>query len=156
MQNCWRKWVKDELELADGYLITYAMYEALLGEKWGIAERLGLFSKECDVYNEASRLYLDINYCQSLKWQNKDTKLRQELEKFDVSVLSPKYLLAIAALKSDKDGFYKNIDKAIEVDEMVEEDFMEWPLFRELRKDDEYKQKIMLALKKDVEKVKDE
>lgn len=147
IQCCWRKWVKDELELADAHLINN-MYGALMDEKWSICERLGLFSRECTAYNTANRLYFDVNYCQSLKWQNKDKELGEELQKFDVSVLSPKYLLAVAALKSDKDGFYENVEKAIEVDKMEEEDFMKWPLFRELRKDEEYKQKVTLALER--------
>ena len=121
------------------------MYDALSQKKWTVAERLGLFSKECKVSSERNRLYLNINYCQSLKWQNKKDDLGKNLEKFDTSTLSPKYILALCALKSDKHNFYKNIEGAIIVDEMKEEDFMEWPLFRELRKKPDYEERIKSA-----------
>jgi hypothetical protein len=143
-QNCWRKWRKDNIDGADSQLID-DMHDALSKEKWTVAERLGLFAKECKVFNERNRLYLDINYCQSLKWQNKKDELEKELEKFDTSTLSPIYILALSALKSDRDSFYKNVEKAIIVDKMEEADFMEWPLFRELRKNRDYEERIKIA-----------
>lgn len=144
VQCCWRKWRKDDIDNADNRLIS-AIYNALVEERWSVTERLGFFSKECEVYSTANRLYLDINYCQSLKWQDKKNELEKELKKFDVSSLSPKYLLALAALKSNREGFYRNFEKAITVDEMKEIDFMEWPLFREIRKDADYEEKIKSA-----------
>ena len=141
IQNCWRKWRKDDVDGADDQLNS-CMYDALSQEKWTVAERLGLFSKECEVFNESHRFYLDINYCQSLKWQNKKDNLEKELVKFDTSTLSPKYRLALYALKSDKNNFYKSIEGAIIVDKMEEDDFMKWPLFRELRKEPKYEERI--------------
>ena len=117
IQCCWRKWRKGDIDNADSQLIG-DMHDALLKEKWPIAERLGLFSKECKVCNERNRLYLDIHYCQSLKWQNKKDELEKELKKFDMSTRSPIYILALCALKNDKGHFYKNVEKAIIVDKM--------------------------------------
>lgn len=147
LQNCWRKWKKNDLDTADTCLIN-VMYEMLLEEKWMATERLGIFSRECKVHNTANRLYLDINYCQSLKWQKKSSDLEKELVAFDVSNLRPKYIIALHALKSDREGFYENIGKAIIVDEMVKENFIEWPLFRELRKDRTYEDRINDAFTK--------
>jgi hypothetical protein len=144
IQNCWRKWKNDDIYNADSYLIRN-MYDALCQEKWIVAERLGLFAKECKVFCESNRLYLDINYCQSLKWQNKKDNLEKELVKFDTSTLSPKYILALYALKSDRHNFYKRIEGAIIIDKMEEGDFMEWPLFRELRKEPDYEERIKSA-----------
>ncbi len=143
MECCWRKWRKDDIDDADGRLVN-AMYYELKKEEWDVAERLGLYSKEKDfeAFNTANRLHLDINYCQPLKWNNKQKELDRELKKFDESTLSPKYIVAICALRSDKDGFYKNIEKAITIDDMQEEHFADWPLFRELRKDDEYWERV--------------
>jgi len=141
LQVCWRKWEGDDTGDADTRLIT-DIYDILVKEDWACAERLGLFSKECDVKDHADRLILDINYCQSLKWQGKQDKLEEEIKKFDISALSPRFILAVCALKSDRDGFYSNVENAIVVDGMQEEHFMEWPLFRELRKDADYGDKI--------------
>ncbi|MCJ7655456.1 MAG: hypothetical protein MUO97_09215 [Dehalococcoidia bacterium] len=144
LQCCWRKWEKDEIERADNQLVL-DIYDALSKENWRGAERLGRFSKECQVAEQACRLILDVNYCQSLKWQNKKNELEGELKKFDVSALSPKFALAVCALRSDRDGFYKNVANAITVDKMPEEHFSKWPLFRELRQDSDYEERIRTA-----------
>jgi len=144
IQNCWRKWKNDDIDNADSYL-THNMYDTLCQEKWIVAERLGLFAKECKAFCESNRLYFDINYCQSLKWQNKKDKLEKELVKFDRTTLSPIYILALYALKSDRHNFYKSIEGAIIVDKIEEDDFMEWPLFRELRKKPDYEERIKSA-----------
>jgi len=141
LQVCWRKWEKDDISSADSRLIP-DIYDALVKEDWTCAERLGLFSKECKVEDQASRLVLDINYCQSLKWQGKKGELDEELKKFDISALRPKFALAVYALRSDRNRFYDSAKDAIIVDKMLEEHFMEWPLFRELRKDPDYEERI--------------
>ena len=141
LQVCWRKWEKDDTASADEQLIL-DIYDTLVKEKFTLAERLGLFSKECKVANQAYRLILDVNYCQSLKWQGKKDELEEELKKFDISALTPKFTLAVYALRSDRDRFYNNLENAITVDKMSEKYFMEWPLLRELRKDPDYETRI--------------
>jgi hypothetical protein len=103
---------------------------------------LGLFSKECKVTKQAHRLVLDVNYCQSLKWQGKTNELEEELKKFDISALSPAFVLALYALRSDRNRFYESVKNAVIVDKMSEEHFMEWPLFRELRQGPDYEERI--------------
>ena len=141
IQDCWRKWEKDDISSADFRLILDT-YNELSKANWTCAERLGLFSKECKVEDQASRLILDVNYCQSLKWQGKEGELDEELKKFDISALSPNFALAVYALKSDRDRFYDSIKNAVIVDKMLEEHFMEWPLFRERRQDSDYEARI--------------
>ncbi|MBA7481891.1 MAG: hypothetical protein GH158_01815 [Dehalococcoidia bacterium] len=141
IQNCWRKWMKEDIGGADRALNS-DIYDALVKERWVLAERLGLFSKGCKVSSQQTRLYFDINYCQSLKWQGKTEELNKELEKIDVSTLSPIYLLAIYALRSDKENFYRGIEKAVIIDELKESDLMLWPLFKEFRKDQEYEERV--------------
>ena len=86
-----------------------------------------------------------MNYCQSLKWQGKKAALEKELKQFDMSTLSPIYLVAVPALKSDADSFYSNIENAIQVDNMKKDDFMQWPLVRELRQTPDYEDRIIAA-----------
>lgn len=146
IQVCWRKCEKDDTDDADDQLIL-EIYDLLVKENWEWTERLGLFSRECSVKSPASRLMLDINYCQSLKWQGKTDKLQEELSKYDISTMSPKFALGVCALRSDRDGFYQNIGSAITIDGMKRTDFMEWPLFRELREDSDYGERIDSAFK---------
>jgi hypothetical protein len=151
LQCCWRKWEKDDTASADAQLIL-DIYDTLVKENWTCTERLGLFSKECKVTDQARRLVLDVNYCQSLKWQGKENELQEELKKFDISALSPKFALALYALRSDRDSFYRNVENAITVDKMSEEQFMEWPLFRELRQDPDYEARIKTVFRSISEK----
>ncbi len=153
VQSFWRKWMKDGVNEADKSLINY-MVELLQREEWSIAERIGLFSKDIKASNKENRLILNINYCQSLKWQGKNAALDAELNKFDESKLKPKFMVALSALKSDKDGFYKNIEKAVARDEISQDDFDNWPLFRELRQDVEYDERIKKAFSKKNKTVK--
>jgi len=151
LQVCWRKWEKDDTASADQQLVL-DIYDALAKEDWTCAERLGLFSKECKVANQAHRLILDVNYCQSLKWQGKKDELQEQLKQFDISALSPQFALALYALRSDRDSFYRNVENAITVDNMLEEQFMEWPLFRELRQDPDYEARIKTVFRSISEK----
>ena len=141
IQSCWRKWIKDDLKEADKKLID-AQYNALKIEDWNTAKRIGEFAKEIEIFDGSHRNILDINYCQCLKWQGEKEALKNELQKFDESDLSPLYKLALSALKSDKDGFYENLKKAAIIKELKREDLYEWPLFRELREDHEYKVRV--------------
>lgn len=144
-QSCWRKWRKDDLDEADRSLIII-VYNLLKREEWKVGEKIGYLSKNMKICDASSRTMLDINYCQSLKWQGKKTELDVELKKFDESNLSPKYKVGLAALRSDKESFYKYAQQAVAIKEISEDDFYEWPLFREMRQDTEYKEKIEAIL----------
>ncbi len=147
VQGRWRKWMKDDVDNADKSLRN-SIFELLLREEWSVAERIGFFSKDIKVYDAESRYIFDINYCQSLKWQGKKAELSAELNKFDESNLSPRFMVALSALKGDKDGFYKYMERAAAIEEMTQEDFYHWPLFRELRQDVEYDEMIKKAFNK--------
>lgn len=144
-QSCWRKWQKEELEEADASLIQ-VMYRQLLEEKWHLVEKLGYASKDMETKDVASRWAIDINYCQALKWQGKEAELQKEISAIDESSLSPKFKACLAALKGNRDDFYKYAEQAVMIDELDNEAFDVWPLFRELRQDAEYKDKIKAIL----------
>lgn len=147
IQSCWRKWLKDDLDEADKSLILM-IYNLLKKEEWSVTEKLGHLSKGMKVYDSSSRNILDINYCQSLKWQGRKAELREELSKFDESNLSPRFKVGLAALKNDKENFYKYSEQAVAINEIDEAAFHDWPLFRELRQDAEYEDKIKAIMQK--------
>jgi len=144
LQSCWQKWVPTERSDAEQSLLK-DIYDALVNEDWICAERLGLYAKEVKVRDQKTRLMLDVNYCQSLKWQGRNKDLEKEIQEFDISALSPIFKLAIHTLRSDRKRFYPEVKNAISVDKMDEKMFMEWPLFRELRKDPKYLTNIHAA-----------
>lgn len=141
VQKFWRKYDKNKLEDANRILIE-DMYNLLIDKKWKIVERLGIFSRAINIKDKDDRLYMNFNYLQSLKWQKKEDLLNEELKKYKINELRPIFKLAIYVLMNDKNNFYKNIKNAIIVDKITREDFFIWPLFREFRKDKDYKEKI--------------
>ncbi len=144
LQNCWRKWKADEMGDADSYLID-TIFDLLCEEEWPLAEKIGLYAKNCVKVKTASNLILRVNYCQALKWQNKNAELETELRQFDLSAMSPEFLLAIAALKSDAHSFYLHLRDAISVKRISKDDLMLWPLFRELRKEKNFRRRVGAA-----------
>jgi len=144
-QGCWRKWQKEELEEADTSLIN-TMYRQLQKEKWHLAEKLGYASKYMETKDVGNRRTIEINYCQALKWQGKEAELQKGISAIDESSLSPKFKACHAALRGNRDDFYKYAEQAVMIDEIDNEAFDEWPLFRELRQDAEYKDKVKAIL----------
>lgn len=144
IQSCWRKWVKGNRAAADKSVIDF-QYETLIKEDWHQGERIGLFTKKLEVSDASHRLIFDINYCQCLKWMGRKKDLYAELKKFDKSGLSPMYLLALAALEDNKEEFYINVEKVAAIGELQREVFDEWPLFRDLRKNIDYSERISKA-----------
>lgn len=141
VQKFWRKFDKNKLEDANHILLNDT-FNLLIDKKWKIVERLGIFSRAINIKDKDYRLYMDFNYLQSLKWQKKEGLLNEELKKYKIDKLGPIFKLAKYVLMNDKNNFYKNIKNAIIVDKITREDFFIWPLFREFRKDKDYKEKI--------------
>ena len=155
VQGRWRKWMKDDVDSADKSLRN-SIFELLLREEWSVAERIGFFSKDIKVYDAESRYIFDINYCQSLKWQGEKAELSAELNKFDESNLSPRFMVALSALKGDKEGFYEHMEKAVAIGAMSQDELDSWPLFRELRQDVEYEERVKKAFSKKNKAVKND
>jgi hypothetical protein len=145
-QCAWRQWHADDADTADKALIAI-LYDLLKQERWVAAEKIGLASRQMGIKNNNQRLYININYLQALKWQGKTQQLKSEIAKIDLSALSPIFVLAFAALQSDSKKFYSYIPRVIASgDQLTRADFMEWPLFKELRADPKFKTRIDQAL----------
>ncbi|MCH7878600.1 MAG: hypothetical protein IH914_04715 [candidate division Zixibacteria bacterium] len=141
LHDCWRKWSKDEVSVADKTIVQDT-FELLEDDRWWVAQRVSAFGLRLDPKAELQRFSLHVNYCQSLKWQGDVAKLKKELETIDRSALQPLFALAVCALESDKDNFFRLLGKAARLNEIEKDDLMTWPLFREFREDPKFSRRV--------------
>jgi len=142
IQTCWRYWDKNSIEEADNILKGDLNY-LIVNNQFEFAEKLGLFSKKCKLFNEKNRLDLEFLYCQSLKSQNKKDKLEEEIKNnIDVSSLRPKNILKLSGLKNDAKLFYSNLKSAIVVDGVKKDYIMKNFFFKEICEDRDFLKNI--------------
>jgi hypothetical protein len=115
-------------------------YENLCNERWGIAESLSLFLIKDKQAQEMERLIGQINYWQSLKWQDRFEEVRKEVESADFSAKDERFILAKAALLDDEDRFFELLPLALQSRKITQDDLRCWPLFRSIRTKDKFQQ----------------
>lgn len=144
-----RRLFPDALKEADSMLNHYG-YELLQNESWTLAEKIFDFALSIPQQLLAPgeyRYYYLLNKCIALKWSGGDYK--SLLASQDWEAFHPKYHLAIQVLNDD---FAKASEtmKSQDVVEAVEESgFKDWPLFRDFRKTDLFKDSFKEIFKKD-------
>lgn len=117
-------------------------YDYLKKGKWKIALFPNTF-----ICNDAKQPVLLQNYAQLNCWlckkrQGFDDDLKKELKKIDFSDKSSVLQLALFSIKDEKDKFFEKIGAAINSDELKVNQFLEFPIFDEMRDTDEYKEFI--------------
>ena len=134
-QVLWRKLKPDDLELADGNLLSVG-YELLEEGRYGLARCLLDFSTETlkKHGSEEVRLAMVINRAQSYKWSGDDATARKIISDVDWSATGLKFQLAHAVLL---DEFKRALEIMLKIGangDVSEAGYREWPLFREIRK----------------------
>ena len=114
--------------------LTGIVYTHLLNERWDIAEGLSYFQMNDRQTSEKSQIYGQLNYWQSVKWQDRFEKVRQEVEQADFSAKDPLYQLALLALQNKTNAFLSLLPIVLRSGKLTIEDFNNWPIFREMRK----------------------
>ncbi len=140
LQSCFRKWLSDFSEIADALLMDYS-YRCLNENENISAQKICQLGKQICSTNNDFQFRNNVNFCISLKNQNKQNELQKELDSMDISNLSPILVMAYFALCDDKENTIKQIKNAKTVDKLKFEDINEWPLFSNLRKDEDFIQK---------------
>jgi len=146
VQNCWRKWIHENIDEADTSLI-FLTEKAATREKWKLAERLGSFSKNIQIQSEDDKNKIMICYCETLRRQNKNEEFKKEFNKLN-NIGSPMFLAALCALRDDIEGFYVHVRKIAEAGKISKDVFFdtrEWPVFNEFRRVEGYKANIEKA-----------
>lgn len=134
-------WVKEYAEDEDEVKnITNMIYEEYLEtERWEMAKHFYEICIENKKLSTADEILCKINSWQCYKWLGEYDKIKDEVEKIDLSAYKPMYTLGILALKEDYKKFFEFYDEQTDIGEA---ELKEWPLFIELRKSEEYMERF--------------
>lgn len=127
---------KDEEEMGKIRDVIYEEY--LIFERWEIASILYEVCLESKKFKSSDELLCKINRWQCYKWLGRFDEIKKEVEALDVSAYQPKYRLGVLALLDKYDDFFSYFD---EQNDLGEDELKEWPLFREVRKNEIYIQR---------------
>ena len=139
-QVLWRKIQPDDLEKADGNLISVT-YNLLSEDRYKLASVLLDFGTEVlkTHSNELNRLTLVVNRAQAYKWSGDEEKCKGILDAEDWSATSLKFQLAHAVLRDQFEEACEIVKQMGGSEEDVNKHaFREWPLFKDLRKFPEF------------------
>lgn len=111
----------------------------LFKDKYYIAEKLYKLMLDSDKVQGELRLFSQLNYWQSVKWQNSTNETVKKLEKEDYSVYKDNIYLGALALQEKYDEFFSVYNQQ---NEIGIEELSDWPIFRKVREDDRFKELI--------------
>ncbi|MBD2446645.1 hypothetical protein H6G76_05590 [Nostoc sp. FACHB-152] len=121
----WKKLSPDDKTRSD--IVSDITYKNLYNERWKIVESLSFFLLNDKQLPEMARLVAQINYWQSLKWQERFEEVRKEVEKIDFSAKDERFSLAKAALLDDEKLFFNLLPMLLKTEKITKKDLDEWP-----------------------------
>ena len=135
----WKK--VDEKDSNRGKCLVNLGYTHLTHSRWDIAENIFGFMKADKQMDESTRLTAAINYWQCLKWQNRFSECKKEVEDTDFSAKEDRYSLARMALLDQENEYFKLLPRVLKSNGISEEDLFDWPLFQGIRKTKTFKKR---------------
>jgi len=141
-QVIWRKLRPNENNEADDNIIE-VVYDLLLKSEFELAAIVSEFATHKVIKHKSleNQMICVINKAQSYKWMGDNEKCKNIISNIDWSAYSDKFKLAFFVLDDKYDKAYEVIRKiGKEDDEITQDAFIEWPLFRKIRKEDSFKQ----------------
>jgi hypothetical protein len=134
-QVFWRKLEPDDLELADGNLLSVG-YELLEEGRYRLARCLLDFSTETLKKHgkEEQRLSMVINRAQAYKWSGDNAMAQKIIGDVDWSAMGLKFQMAQAVLLDDFNRALEIMVKIGTNGDISKMGYREWPLFKEIRK----------------------
>ncbi len=134
-QVLWRKVKADDIELADGNLLSVG-YELLEEGRYRLARCLLDFSTETLKKHgkEEIRLAMVINRAQAYKWSGEDAEARKIIGALDWSATALKFQMAQSIILEDFEQAIQIMTKIGTDPALGKMAYREWPLFKEIRK----------------------
>lgn len=137
--ECWKKALgKGSCDEIASYLNALS-YEALSKERWLVSGALSDFVTREKSISSQARLIALFNYWQSLKWSGRFDEVEPTVRDFDITTLGTDYRLAKHALLDERDAFFKELRKAAGAGDFNSLKAYDWPIFREMRKEKQFK-----------------
>jgi hypothetical protein len=145
IMNCWGKWSKENATEAVGELmdLTFELLQTNKNELvLKICEYIDKNIKPRNDDEESYILRAKINNCIALKRLDKKVILNNKLKGIRTGSMSPIFKIAKHLLKNEHKEAIPLIKQSIIVDELKFDDFLEWPLFEDIRIDKKYKELV--------------
>lgn len=155
IHQCWRGWDKSSLEEADDLLVSQ-LHEALFEERFDFATRLSAFAESNPVVTENAARWATIYYAVALKELGRSNEMNALLSSKDWSASSLRFQLALTALRNREDQFYELLPKCIAAGDVSRQELLTWPLFREQRDTDRFREVMDVYLPRDSFDIADE
>ena len=131
----WRKLFPDERAEADNHFIR-STYDLIENGKFDLAKSLLDFGcTEFKKYSsETAQLTMGVNRAQAYKWSGDDDRCRKIMRAVDWSAKSDEFRLADAVLAEDWPRAEKMMRRIGNSGPIDENEYRDWPLFRDFRK----------------------
>jgi len=139
IQQCWRKWRKEELDLADSALID-ATFESLIEKRYDIVNEIAGYAKDVNFEIDRSRRVVTINHAIALKQLHEAEKMEEVLSKHDWSSCSIEFEVALCALRNEEKKLVELLSRAIPAKAIKQDYLLDWPLFMEFRNSPEFEE----------------
>lgn len=146
----WRKIFPNEREAADDALLRLT-YELIQHERYHLAIKVLEFAVSLPKHHDDNfkRMFL-INLAQSYKYSENNKKCEELLAGQDWSSVTYKFKMAVAVLQGKHDDAARFMEKSSLTSELTEQNFLEWPLFKEFRATDQFKNTFEKLYKKPI------
>ena len=134
----WRKFFPDQRQHADIHL-TNICYDLLVERRYDLAQRLLTFAVSSfkKFAHEKYRRMFVVNLAQTYKWMNDDKKCAEIMDAEDWTASDESFRLAHAVLRDDIENSVRIMRQiGAEHDEIDAVAYRDWPLFREIRKEE--------------------
>ncbi len=135
----WRRLLPDERAAADNHFVRVT-YELIESGKWDLALRLLDFAHKYikKFSSEGTELTLTVNRAQACKWKGDGERCREIMGEVDWSAKSDQFQLADAVLLENWSRSEKTMRRIGRDGAIRQNDYRDWPLFREFRKQKEF------------------
>ncbi|QIY92324.1 hypothetical protein [Chryseobacterium gallinarum] len=132
--NCWGNWDKDKVTEAINEIMVQS-FEDLKSKNYDLVSKTCAYAENIIPKNSEQEdflLRIKMNYALALKRTN-DKKLQDVLKTIKVGTATPIFKVAFKILSNDFEEIEQDIKKAIVLEELNQDQYLEWPLFEELR-----------------------
>lgn len=144
----WRKLFPEDIEKADRHLNEICFYLISIEDYELAANLLDFATSILKKHSENDRKVFIINRAQTYKWMGNDTKAKEIIQKEDWSACNDDFQLVTSVLLDDFDKVFK-IMETIGKQEYIRIAYKEWPLFKEIRKDQRFIEKYKIIFVED-------
>jgi hypothetical protein len=136
----WRKLAPDERETADASLNQVCL-DLISDRRYRLAIKLLDFATNTPKKwsSEAIRRIFILNRAQAYKWANNQGVCEKILAAEDWTAVEEKFALAVAVLRDNFASAASYMRRIGNGDQAPREAYTDWPIFREFRKTDEFK-----------------